>query len=102
MNRNTDHRSNGDGWRRAVVFIAFAAIAAYFLLSEHRVHALSILPWALILFACPLLHMFMHGGHGGHGGHGDHSDQNGSRVDAGLKPDRHGVHSSAESSPHRH
>jgi hypothetical protein len=24
----------------------------------------------LFLLACPLLHLFMHGGHGGHGGHG--------------------------------
>jgi hypothetical protein len=28
------------------------------------------------LAACPLLHMFMHGGHGGHGGHGRHTRQN--------------------------
>jgi hypothetical protein len=27
-----------------------------------------VLPFLLIL-ACPLLHMFMHGGHGGHGDH---------------------------------
>jgi hypothetical protein len=51
------------------VFLAFAAIAAVFLLKEHRAHLLGALPWILIA-ACPLLHMFMHGGHGGHGGHG--------------------------------
>jgi hypothetical protein len=32
-----------------------------------------VLPWLLIL-ACPLMHVFMHGGHGGHGGHGEHRD----------------------------
>jgi hypothetical protein len=31
---------------------------------------LGILPY-LLLLACPLMHVFMHGGHGGHGGH-DH------------------------------
>ena len=52
------------------VFLAFVGIAAVFLLKEHRAHLLGALPWILIA-ACPLLHMFMHGGHGGHGGHGD-------------------------------
>ena len=51
------------------VFIAFAAIAAVYLLSEHRAHVLGALPF-LLLAACPLMHIFMHGGHGGHGGHG--------------------------------
>ena len=32
-----------------IVFLGFAAIAGYFLLAEHRVHALGILPWALLL-----------------------------------------------------
>ena len=58
----------GLGWRRLSVFAAFAAIALFFLLSEHRAHALGLLPF-LLFAACPLLHMFMHGGHG-HGGHG--------------------------------
>ena len=52
-----------------LVFLAFAGIALFFLLSEHRIHALAWLP-LLFLLACPLLHMFHHGGHGGHGGHG--------------------------------
>lgn len=56
-----------------LVFLAFAGIALFFLLSEHRIHALAWLP-LLFLLACPFLHMFMHGGHGGggsgHGGHG--------------------------------
>lgn len=47
--------------------LAFLAIAAFFLLSEHRAHALGYLPF-LFLLACPFLHMFMHGGHGAHGG----------------------------------
>lgn len=58
--------------RTALFTIAFLAIAAFFLLSEHRAHTLGVLPY-LLLLACPLLHIFMHRGHGGHGGH-DQSD----------------------------
>ena len=53
--------------RSMLVFLAFAGIALFFLLSEHRIHALGWLP-LIFLAACPLLHMFMHGGHGSHGG----------------------------------
>lgn len=45
------------------VLLAFLAIAGFFLFTEHRAHLLGILPW-LLLLACPLLHVFMHGGHG--------------------------------------
>ena len=57
--------------KTGLVMIAFLLIAAFLLLSEHRAHALGALPY-LLLLACPLLHMFMHGGHGGHRGHGRH------------------------------
>jgi hypothetical protein len=53
------------GSRSMLVFLAFAGIALFFLLGEHRIHALGWLP-LLLLLACPLLHMTMHGGHGGH------------------------------------
>ena len=49
------------------VFIAFLALAAFLLFTEHRAHLLGFLPW-LILLACPLMHLLMHHGHGGHGG----------------------------------
>ena len=72
-----DHRGgNGSGDRmksRAKwVFIGFALIAAYFLILEHKAHLSGYLQYwpFLLLLACPLLHMFMHGGHGDHGGHG--------------------------------
>ncbi len=48
--------------------MAFFAIAAYFLITEHKAHLsgyLYYLPY-LLLLACPLLHMFMHGGHDSH------------------------------------
>jgi hypothetical protein len=41
------------------------AIAAYFLLTEHRAHFFGALPF-LLLLACPLMHVFMHRGHHGH------------------------------------
>ena len=52
------------------VFWVFAAIAAFYLLTEHTAHVFGVLPWLLIL-ACPLMHVFMHHGHG-HGSHGKH------------------------------
>ena len=60
------HPSDTGGWWRSGmgwVFLAFLAIAAFFLLSEHRAHALGLLPFVLLLL-CPLLHLFMHRGHG--------------------------------------
>ncbi len=84
---NHEHYGNGTGHdpspggtesflrRGRWVFWIFAIIAAGYLISEHRAHFVGILPF-LIVLACPLLHMFMHGGgHGGHGGHtGRHED----------------------------
>ena len=49
------------------VLLGFLAIAGFFLLIEHRAHVLGVLPF-LLLLACPLLHLFHHGGHGRHGG----------------------------------
>lgn len=56
-------------WRSRYAWglLVFGAIAAYFLLSEHRAHFFGALPF-LLLLACPLMHVFMHGGHGGHHG----------------------------------
>ena len=47
------------------VLIAFLAIAAFFLITEHKTHFFGVLPFALLLL-CPLLHLFIHGGHYGH------------------------------------
>nr|WP_258364165.1 DUF2933 domain-containing protein [Halomonas sp. LBP4] len=43
------------------------AVMGFLLWEEHKVHLLGALPW-LILLACPLMHVFMHGGHGDHKG----------------------------------
>ncbi len=49
--------------RTTWAFIGFLAIGGFFLFTEHRAHALGLLPFALLLL-CPLLHLFGHGGHG--------------------------------------
>jgi len=57
--------------RTGIALLVFLAIAGYFLWTEHQAHvsaAVPYLPW-LLLLACPLLHLFMHGGHGGHDDH---------------------------------
>ncbi|MBD3847446.1 DUF2933 domain-containing protein [Bosea sp. SSUT16] len=56
-----------------IALYGFLAIAAFYLITEHRAHLLGWLPF-LIILACPLLHVFMHGKHGGHGGHGREAD----------------------------
>lgn len=50
--------------------IILFAVAGFLMYAEHRVHILGLGLW-LLLLACPLLHLFMHGGHGGHGDHAD-------------------------------
>ncbi len=69
------------------VFLGFAAIAAYFLITEHRAHLFGILPF-LLLAACPLLHFFHHRGHGD-------DTQVGSGQRTGSPPD-------ADSNAHQH
>ncbi len=75
MRHGTMRNGRREGSRYMLVFLAFAGIALFFLLGEHRIHALGWLP-LLLLLACPFLHRFMHGGHGGHAGrdsgHGGH------------------------------
>jgi len=66
--------------RYKITLAIFAVIALFLLWGEHKVHLLGALPW-LILLACPLMHMFMHGGHGGHGQHGPHHGKTGDERD---------------------
>ena len=70
MHDHSDHREQPHGSfltsRAGLVLIGFLVIAGALLFTEHRAHVLGILIW-LPLLACPLMHLFMHGGHGGHG-----------------------------------
>jgi hypothetical protein len=53
------------GWRHKTALAVFLAIGLFFLVTEHRTHFFGALPY-LLLLACPLMHLFMHGGHGRH------------------------------------
>ena len=64
--RDSQHNKNN------LVMWIFLVIILYFLLTEHWAHIIPYLPW-LLLAACPLMHLFMHGGHG-HGGHAHHKE----------------------------
>ena len=75
------HESDNDGALKSkanIALIVFLIIAAFFLVTEHRAHLSGWLSsygiWILLL-ACPLMHLFMHGGHG-HGGHGSSEASN--------------------------
>ena len=73
----SEPRSRIAAWRWIIALIAFLAIAGLLLLTEHRAHVLGVLIY-LPLLACPLMHLFMHGGHGGHSDHG-HSRTGGTK-----------------------
>jgi hypothetical protein len=49
-------------------------IMAYYLWTEHQAHVITFLPY-LLLLACPLMHIFMHGGHGGHNHQNDQKNK---------------------------
>lgn len=76
-----DHSSEGrparEGislrFRMGLVLAGFLLIAGVLLFTEHQAHVLGFLIW-LPLLACPLMHLFMHGGHG-HGGHRHDGDR---------------------------
>ena len=98
--QHTGHQGNRDSaprniWSRGnIVLIAFLAIAGFYLIAEHRAHFFGVLPF-LLLLACPLLHMFMHGGHGGHGGGGQGdagSTQSTDKKDGNSPPPASGGH----------
>jgi hypothetical protein len=71
--QHSSHREHGTSRRsfftsRAfLILLGFLVMAVVLLWSEHRAHFLGVLPFLFVL-ACPLLHIFMHGGHGARGG----------------------------------
>ena len=67
MTSETSDRLSATG---RAAFIGFCVIAALFLIYEHTMHVLGVLPY-LLLLACPLMHLFMHHGHGNGAGHGE-------------------------------
>lgn len=77
--------------RTTFATIIFMVIGGYFLWTEHSAHIALAIPYLpfLLLLACPLLHVFMHGGHehGQHDvGHGDREGHDDTRVETELEP----------------
>ena len=77
MHNHSEHEGQPQGRflssRAGLVLIGFLVIAGALLFTEHRAHVFGVLIW-LPLLACPLMHIFMHGGHGRHGGHAGHNE----------------------------
>lgn len=76
--------------------LGLIAAATYFLLIEHQEHVWQYLPF-MILLACPLMHIFMHGGHGGHHKEEDQDERQGKDdyqrgLEAGRKENEHRSH----------
>ncbi len=76
------------GTRYSYGWIVIAAVAGYFLLTEHLAHVIEALP-AVLLLACFGMHFFMHRGHGGpeHAGDGSKSQSSSDRVDENKRGD---------------
>lgn len=72
--------------RHALGLVVIGGVAGYFLLTEHLAHVVGALPY-LLLLACPLMHVFMHGGHGHHHGH-HHQQDDKSNSDSGKPGER--------------
>lgn len=71
---NTSQKFTFSEWlwsTTGMVFIAFLAIASFFLITEHTAHLFGVLPYVLLLL-CLLLHFFMHRGHDDHANRADH------------------------------
>lgn len=65
MDHNHSEHTPSHGWRYGVGAAVGIGIIAVLIYTGHGAHLLGALPY-LFLLACPLLHIFMHGGHGGH------------------------------------
>jgi hypothetical protein len=89
METHTHNHENGKGRRATIgrlVLIGFALVAGYFLITEHRAHLFGALPF-LLLAACPLMHLFHHGGHG----HSRHDEASGVGEEATEKKPNSGA-----------
>lgn len=65
---DSDSHQHHDSWlfsRTGIVTVCVIAILGFLIYTGHSVHLLGLLPYLFIL-ACPLMHIFMHGGHGHH------------------------------------
>lgn len=71
MNQENQTRAASlKGTLTKLVILALIVAAVYLFMTDHEAHIFRVLPY-LLLLACPLIHLFMHGRHssGGKGGH---------------------------------
>lgn len=70
------HREPPSFWRSpsGLTLLVALAVGGFYLVTEHKAHLLGVMPY-LIVLACPLMHVFMHGGHPHGGGRHQHRDQ---------------------------
>jgi Protein of unknown function (DUF2933) len=69
------HPSNLRDWlysRTGIATCVAVAVLGFLIYTGHSAHLLGLVPYLLIL-ACPLMHIFMHGGHHNH--HGKKSER---------------------------
>jgi hypothetical protein len=80
MNEHPDHggeRRPGPNWSSVNQWLLWLGLAGAvgWLFFRHNEHLLQLLPF-LVILACPLMHVFGHGGGHGRGGHGAPRDSN--------------------------
>ena len=87
-NRFFDGRPSGPNWSRINQWVLWTGLAAavVWMFYRHNAHLTQLLPF-LILLACPLMHLFGHGGHGGGSGSSQDDDNRRAPPDNG-----HGAH----------
>lgn len=61
LSETHNNRPHKTSRRYKSVLALFLATGLFFLLTEHRAHFFGALPY-LLLLACPLAHVFLHGG----------------------------------------
>lgn len=75
---NDEKPHHQDSWlfsRTGLVTVGVVAILGFLVYTGHSAHLLGFAPF-LLLLACPLMHVFMHGGHRRHRTN-NHNDSNG-------------------------
>ncbi len=60
-----DHANSSSNGLGKFLLLGVLVAGAYLWYNGHQQHILNALPF-LFLLACPLMHLFGHGGHGGH------------------------------------
>lgn len=92
MADNRDGGSDLIDWlfsRTGLATAGAVAVLGFLIYTGHSAHLLGALPWLLIL-ACPLMHVFMHGGHGSHHNHRDDGKKSGADEKPGAdEPPQH-------------